>query len=780
MRYTCRSLAQRPLLAIAAVLTIALGVGVNTAIFSVIEGVLLKPLPYREPDRLAYLWQTHPSLGNLPATYPDFVDWRAAKSFQGLGAYTFQAMNKTPLDGEPVQATMASPELFPMIGIQLVSGRAFSANDGTVGLISESLWRRKFSAAPGVVGRTIRLGTQDITVIGVVRSREAFPLWADIWLPLSLLEPELRQSRRFHPMEVVGRLKDGVTVEQAQAEMTALSANLAHQYPATGKNLGAFVFPVLNQMTSLVRPALLIVWMAVGLILLASSANVAHLLLERTLSRRHELAIRASLGASKLDLLRLLGAECLVLVACGGLLGVAAGSAVLPALKSFGAGYLPRLDDVGFDSKVAIYALAGMLLCAILVALPSFRSVLRGDLAPKLKARIGRPGSVMLASEVALAFIVLAGAILLMRSFNALRNVDAGFETHRTIAVQLTNSAPGDGWAAAQHLFENQLAPALRSLPGVVSVAAANMAPLSLDRTETSRFASRFGIQGKTYSPGGYPVTQIRWVTADYFATLGIPLLRGRLLTALDQGQPTRLINETLARRFFTGENPIGKQLLFGVDTPNVASTEIAGVVGDVRDLSLDIDPLPTVYLIDTSPSLALLIRVSGEPRSSIESVTRVVRLTAPDAAVTSAMPLEKLVDRSMARYRFALWLMGWFASLAISLVAIGVYSVIAYRTGRRTREFGIRAALGATPARLLRLVLSEGIASILGGIAAGAALFVVETRLFQSMLFQVPPTDVLALSITGAAIGAIALIAMTISAHRVCRNDPQSALRAD
>ena len=565
------------------------------------------------------------------------------------------------------------------------------------------------------------------------------------------------------------------------AEMSVMSASLARRYPATDKNLGAFVIPILNQVTGPVRPALLTVWMAVALILLVACANVAQLLLERTLSRRRELAIRVSLGASTLQLFRLLGTECLVLVACGGLLGAAAGVIALPALKSFGTGFLPRLGEVGPNIAVSLYALVGMVVCAVFVALPSLRSVLRADLGQTARGRIGRPGSLMLAVEVALAFIVFAGAMLLTRSFSALRNVDAGFQGGHVVVVQLTISTPGDGWTAATRLYNDQLAPALRALPGVYSVATANMAPLSLDRTETSRFASRFGILGRTYPPGGYPVTQIRWVSPDYFKTLGIPLLRGRMLTASDRGESHWLINDALARRFFPGGDPIGKQLLTGVDTPNVTAARIDGVVGDVRDLALDADPQPTVYLIDTSPSFALLVRVAGNPQRFIEAITSAIRMRAPEAALTLALPLEKLFERSVARYRFALWLMGCFAVLAMMLASIGVYSVIAYGTGRRTREFGIRTALGASPTRLLWLVLAEGLTIAGAGIAGGLGIFVlVVAELFRSLLFQVPPTDSLALMITAVVVGVIALLAIAIPAARVSRGDPQKALQAD
>ncbi len=793
----CRALSKRPLLAIAAILTVALAVGVNSAMFSLVQGVLLKPLPFREPDRLVYIWQTHPNLGNLPVTYPDFVDWRTAKSFRGLAAYTFEAMNKVPLEGqgvpEQLQATMVTPELFPMMGITLLAGRTFSAEEETrkqqVALISESLWRRKFGASPLLVGRAIRIGPSEFTVIGIVSRRMAFPVWADLWLPLSLLEPMLQHTRRFHPLEVVGRLQDGVTLAQAQAEMTMISANLARQYPATDKSIGAYVVPVLNQATSSIRPALLIVWIAVGLILLVACANVAHLLLARAMSRRRELAIRAALGASSFDLLRLLGTECLLLVTSGGLLGAAIAALLVPALKAAAASYVPRLDEVAFDVRVALYTFAAIVVCAALSALPSFWKVACADLGQAAKqsdmqlfsGRVGRLGPVMMASEVALAFVVIAGAALVTRSFESLGHVDPGFSAGNVLAIDVSLPPARDGWAAAARLFDSQLAPALRGLHGVSSVAAANMAPLSLDRTEISRYASRFGIKGKVFSPGSYPVAQVRWISAEYFATLAIPLLHGRALTSRDHNQPHWLVNDTLARRFFPGEDPIGKELLMGVDTPDVNSAAIVGVVGDTRDLSLDIDPQPTIYMIDTSPVIALLIRSIGDPNLLVPAITRIIRREAPEAPITNAQTLDNLVGRSTARYRFALSLMVAFAALAGVLAAIGIYGVIGYGVSRRLREFSIRTAVGATPLHLLRLVISEGLIVAITGIAAGSILFsLTAVKLFRPVLFHVPPIDGGSLAASAVAVVAITLIAIAIPAHRASRADPHIALRAD
>src|ERR1017187_1498795 len=379
LRYAIRSLSRSPVLAFTALTTIALGVGANAIVFSLVHAVLLRPLPFHEPDRLVQLWQTHPSLGNLTATWPDYLDWKRAKSFEDVEAYTFQVVNKVPLLGEgapeQIQATMVSNGLLAMLDVPMLRGRCFTQREERekqrVALVSEALWRRKFAADPNMVGRSIRVGPEALTVVGIVKQQRAFPVWADLWLPISMLEPGLTGSRRFHPLEVVARLKPGVTIAQAQAGMTALAAANAAAYPVTNRNMGAFVVPLLDQVTGPVRPILLIVWMAVGLILLMACANVAHLLLTRTVSRSRELAIRISLGASWRDVARLLAAESLLLVTTGAAIGGLAALILLPRLRDIAQARIPRIEEIGFDAPVFFYTLLAAILTAAAVPIPS-------------------------------------------------------------------------------------------------------------------------------------------------------------------------------------------------------------------------------------------------------------------------------------------------------------------------------------------------------------------------------------------------------------------------
>jgi putative ABC transport system permease protein len=796
LRYGLRALRKNPGFAIGAILTLALGIGANTAIFSVINAVLLRPLPFREPDRLVHIWQTHPALGPTQTTYLDYVDWRkAAKSFQGMSAYTFQATNQVPLlgEGEPeqIQATMVAHDLLSIVGVKMLQGRSFAADDEEraqrVVLISERLWRRKFGADPGVIGRAIQLGPSANTVIGVVPDREAFPSWADVWMPLSYLEPMLRETRRFRPLEVVARLKDGVSVEDAHSEISTIASNIGRTYPETNQKLGASVVPLLDKITGKARPTLLVVWMAVGLVLLVACANMAHLLLARTISRRRELAIRLSLGAAPGHILRLLLIESASIVAIGGLLGAVLASFLMPTLQSLAAHAIPRVGEAGFDTAVLSFTLAAIVITTLVIALPSYWEMRRANLslvtrqgdAHLFSQRSGRLGPMLMASEVALAFVAFAAALLLVRSFSMLTAVPAGFKGEKVLAVDLSLSHYGSGsWERARQTFETKLAPEIAKLPGVQAVATANMAPMSLDQAEISRYTTRFAVPGAQFEPGAFPVVQVRWVSEDYFKALDIPLLSGRSLRPTDLDKPRNLINETLARRFFAGQNPIGKQLLLNADTPQPQPVEIVGVVGDVRDLGLDIEAQPAIYSINTSPRFSLLVRSSTDPISLAAGVREIVHRADPEATIARVSTVAQIVNLSLSRHRFALWLMVGFACLAAALSVIGIYGVTAFAVGRRAREFAIRAALGARPAGLALLVLREGIVVSLAGMGAGLVLIWATSRLIRSVLFTVSPGDPAAMAGAGLLIIALCALSLSIPARRASSADPAATLK--
>jgi putative ABC transport system permease protein len=794
-RCALRTLGRNRGFALAAVLTIALGVGANSAVFSVIRGVLLRPLPFREPARIVMLWQTHPSIPQLQVTAQDFDEWRATNhSFDQMAAYTLQAMNKISLIGygepEQIQGTMMSANLLQMLGVTPLAGRSILPSEEKgrehVALISEALWRRKFGAARSIVGKPIRIDTETFTVIGIVPQRNAFPAWADIWLPFSLLEPGLQTNRQFHPLEVVARLRLGVSLESAQAEMQALAQRQSESYPATNKTVGAAVIPLADEISGSVRPALLIVWAAVGLILLIACVNVAHLLLAHGASRAREAAIRAALGAQRSQLIRLFLVESITIAILGGALGLALALYLTPALASLASAEIPRFAQVSVDGGVFAFALAVSAFCGVLFGLPLAIRSARTDLGEVLKQNSGvsfalgrgRIGGVLVMAEVALSLAVLIGAGLLVRSFSALLDIAPGFRADHVLTMQVHLPSGKYDWQKAEDFFRGTLFPGIRTLPGVMDVAAANTVPMALDRTEHSRFATRFGIVGRTFEPGHFPVALNRWVTEDYLRTMSIPLKSGRYLTANDSNKPVVVINQAIAERFFAGQDPVGKQILLSVMTPNPSAVEIVGVVGNTRDWALDIEPEATLYGVAVSPSMTLVVRTAGDPSNLASAVRQTALSTNPELVVGDVRSMEQVVAGSLAQRRFALSLVGGFALLAIVLAAIGISGVVSYSIATRTRELGLRMALGAQYREVVGLLLKESLELVVPGLVLGCALAFALTSVMATLLYSVASAD--PLTYLGAAffLMTVAMAAVYIPARRAMRIDPMQALR--
>jgi putative ABC transport system permease protein len=793
IRQAIRALRRRPAFALAAILTVTLGVGANTAVYQVIYAVLLRPLPFRDPQRLVQVWESTPVLPQLQAAVPDFEDWRnQTRSFSEMAAHTLQAMNRITLAGqgqpEVVQATNATSDLFSTVGIQPLLGRGFSAADERgkrpVALIAESLWRRKFGGDPAIVGRAIRIEAESFTVIGVVPTRQAFPEWADVWIPFSWIEPELFGARKYHPLEVIARLKPGVSEKQAQTEMRALAARLAAEHRDTNGTVGAYVIPLARQIVGDVRPALLLVWAAVGLVLLMACANLAHMLLARMLDRRQEMAIRLALGAGRGRLMRMVFTESLLLALVGGASGAALAAAATGILLRKAQGRIPRLEPLGFAGHVPMFVLVASILCGVLFALPACVQTFRAQAAPAAGRSISRPRSslcsILIAAEVAMAFVVLVGAALLVRSFVGLLNENHGFQDKGVLAMEVPIPSSRYDGNKTERLLNAQLLPVVRALPGVAGVAAANCAPMSLSPTEHSRFATRFGIEGRTFEPGRNPVAQFRWVTPDYFRVLGIPLKSGRWLTEADRDQPRYLVNETLAGRFFPHEDPLAHRLIMGVMDPHQDLIKIAGVVGDVRDIGLDEAVAPTLYMISSSPRMTLLVKTAGDPMRLAAPMREAIHRADPEIAVLKTATVDQLVADSLAQRRFALTLLVAFGGLAAALTAAGIYGLLAYSVSGRVREFGIRAAVGATPAHLLRMILKEGAGVTIPGLAIGVAASLAGTRLTKSLLYRLSPMDPISLAVAGLLLAVITVLSVWLPARRAARVDAGAALRGE
>jgi predicted permease len=788
MRLAMRSLWRRPVFALSAIFTLALGVGANTAMFGIIHSVLLEPLPFRDPGRLMQIWETHPALPQLQVTAPDFRDFRdRSSSFQQMAAYTLSAMNTATLlgQGEPavVHATMAGSNLFAAMGIEPMAGRAFTDTEERshqkVALLSESLWRRKFGANPAVIGRSVRLEKDAFTVVGIVPQRQAFPEWADLWIPLSLLEPELADRRKYHPLEVIARLRPGVAPEQAEHEIRAIARQLAQAYPDTNATVGAYAIPLAQEATAGVRPALLLAWAAVGLVLLMACANVAHLFLARSMERHGEMAIRAALGAGPWQLIRSSLSEALPIAAIGGAAGIAAAALSVRLAGN----WIPRFVWPGFTAPVGLFAIAITAMAVVLFGLPAAWQAARSRarfLAGGRSVVRGRSplGAALIAGEVALALLVLDGVALLTRNFAALLRTDPGFRAERVWTVP--NLPLRADWDQAAAFFRTQLRPALLRVPGVVDVAAANTAPLSLAPTEHSRFATRFGIQGRVFDSGSYPVAQNRWITPEYFRVLGIPLRQGRWLTENDRNRNYVMVNGTLARRFFPQGDAVGKQILLGVMDPKPVSSEIVGVVGDVHEMGLDQEVEPTLYGVNTGPVATLLVKTASASPEAARVLRDAIHAVDSDIPVTRIQPLAQNVADSLARRKLALVLLAIFGGMAAFLTAAGVYGLMAHSVSARLREFGVRAALGAAPLQLVGLILREALLLTVPGVAAGAILVLSCTRLMQSFVYRISPADPISMACDAAFVLLLACLAAWHPASRAAATDPAVALRSE
>lgn len=768
MRFALRSLRRRPLFTAAAVLTVALGIGANTALFGVVYSVLLRPLPFRDPVRLVEIWQTHPALPQLQLTVPDYEDFRAhARSFESMAAYTLSAMNAGTLLGqgapEYIHATMASPDLFSTMGIRPLAGRAFTAAEDHVALLSESLWRRKFGADPSAIGRQVRIDSESFRIVGVVPDRQAFPAWADLWMPLSLIEPDLATRRKYHPLEVIARLKPGVTAEQAQSEIQALARRASADHPDRNATIGAFVIPLAEETTRAVRPTLLLSWAAVGLVLLMACANLAHLFLARLSERRHELAVRRALGAGPWQLVRQILAECWIVAGLGGTLGALS---AVPAAR-----LVPQLT---LAAPVWFFAAGITAAAAVLFAIPAAWRTIRVPIASTRVTR-SRLSSSLIAAEVAMALLVLTGAALLTRSFAAVVDENPGFRADHVWVVP--NVPLRRSFDTAPAFLANQLLPALRAIPGVEAAAAANTAPLGLAASDHSRYATRFGVEGHTYTSGRYPVTQLRWVTPGYFDALGIPLRSGRWLAPSHVAPGHILVNETLARRYFPGQDAVGRHLVLGVMDKEQSKPEIVGVVGDVRDFGLDREPEPTFYSLGASPAMTLIVRAAALDAAALR---KAVESIDSEIAVGTVKPLQTSVDESLARRRLALTLLSLFAAIAAFLTAAGIYALLAQSVAARLREFGVRAAVGASPRALVRMILRESLALILPGVVIGVILALAFARLMKSFVYRVQPADPVSILMAAAFLTAVAALAAWLPARRAAAVDPASALRCD
>ena len=802
VRFGFRTLRKTPGFTAIAIITLALGIGANTAIFSVVENVLLRPLPYTHPESLVEIWNTYPGFQPVGLSAGDYVDFhREAKSFSAMGSYDQppQGFNLTGI-GEPerIQANTASYDLFPMLGVRAVVGRTFLPEEDQVKgpavvLLSHAFWQRRFGADPAVVGRDVLLDGQKYRIVGVLPQTFEIGRDIDLWRPLS--HDGYMDDHVHHGTVAVARLKPGVTLDQARAEMQMLLRQEGVAFPDSHQSWGTMVRPLEDPSAVKMRATLLVLFSAVGLVLLIACANIANLLLARNAAREREMALRTALGAAPGRLVRQLLTESVLLSFCGGCAGLLLAAGAIRALSAVAPPELSIVRETGIDIRVlgftVVVCFAAGLLCGLL---PAVRSRLR-DLYGVLKQ--GGKGSAapdshrvhntLVVAEIALALIPLIGAGLLLQSFRHLLDVAPGFQTDHILSLQLTQATlPPDvadnltdrqqlELGKKQALQFDQIVQQVSALPGVKSAAGISTLPLGSEM----RQASRFLIEGQPILDAGIrPVAQTRVVTPEYFPTVGVPLLKGRLLTRDDWTlQDKIVINETIAKRFFGSEDPIGHRLDFCSLDPKPCWFSIVGVVGNVHQFGLEAGPTYDAYFAGGWPA-HLLVRTASDPATIAAAVTGIVHEVDPSVPVNEVTTLDGLLSRSLSPRRFAMVLIGVLAGLALVLSAVGIYGVMSYTVGQRTQEIGVRMALGAQPKNMLALVLGRGASLALVGIFAGTLGALALTRFLSSLLFGVAPKDPLTFTGVALLLFCVALAACYVPARRAMRVDPMVALR--
>jgi putative ABC transport system permease protein len=795
LRYGARMLLKKPGFTLIAIATLALGIGANTAIFSVVNAVLLRPLPFLESERLVLIRETKlPQFPEFAVAPANFLDWQKQNTvFERLVASRPASLNLTGTgDPERLRGLTVTEGFVAMLGIPPQLGRDFlpaehQPGQNKVVMLSHGLWQRRFGGDPKLVNQTITLDDQRYTVIGVMPATFQFlDQETELWTPLAFT-PQQAQNRGGHNLSrVVAQLKPGVSFEQARAEMVTLAGRLAAQYPEVSTGWNVMLMPLLDFTVRRIKPALLVLLAAVAFVLLIACANVANLLLARAAGRQKELAIRTAMGAGRSRLLRQLLTESLLLALLGGMLGLLLAKWGTDLLLTLAPPNLPRLSGVALDGRVLAFTAAVTLLTSILFGLvPAWQAS-----NPKLNDTLKEGGrgsteggrqfvrSALVVLEVAAALVLLVGAGLMIKSFWRLQQVDPGFNPDN--ALMATLSLPNRKYPedAQQAAFFQQLLEKVRVLPGVQAVGATSLMPLSDDD-----FVLGFEIEGRPpLPPGAGQSTNFFSVSADYFKALGIPLLRGRLFTERDtQAAPhVALINETMAQKMFPNEDPLGQRITFnGGDNPDWY--EIVGIVGDVKHYGLAQNTtLQTYepYTQQTFATMTLVARTTGDPAALSPALRQAVFSLDQTQPVSSLKTVAQLVATSIEQQQFSMLLLGVLAAVALLLAAVGIYGVLSYAVTQRTHEIGIRMALGAERRDVLRMIVGHGMRLTLLGVAAGLLAAFALTRLMATLLFGVSATDPLTFALIAVLLSAIAWLACWIPARRATQVDPLVALR--
>ena len=800
IRYSIRVLLRNRAFTVTALLTLALGIGFNTAIFSVVDSVLLRPLPLKDPDRVVSVWEHSLRAGvdrneMAPANFFDLRN--QSQVFEGVGAFGELSLNLTGV-GEPerLDGRLVTAKVFALLGVEPALGRTFAPEEDQVGqhrvvVLSDALWRRRFNSDRSIVGRSITLNAESYTVVGVMPPDFFFPeREGELWTPWAM-EPEEAGGRGDHYVRVVARLKSGVTMEGANAEVEAIAARLSNEYPRTNEGLGFLVSSFHQDYVGNLRTPILILFAAVALVLLIACANVANLLLAQATSRRREIAIRAALGASRLAIIRQLLVQSLLLAGAGGVLGVFGAIWGVQWLSKLVPESLSKLQSVSVDARVFLFTLGVTVLTALVFgAVPAFHasrskpgetlSDVGRDVAGGMSGRYVR--RVLVVAEVALAVVLLVGAGLLIRSFQRLRQVDPGFKGDNLLTMRMVLPFSKYSKPEQRRAFYDELLRRVDELPGVESAGMITFLPLSFSGMNFS-----FSVEGRS-APGDMelPLAVYRVVSPDYFRAMTIPLQRGRVFDSRDTADapPVIVVNRRLAEQFWPGADPTGKRLKIGpVDSPNPWAT-VAGVVGDVRQGGLYGEQDLAIYVPYAQERRGfvaprdLIVRTTGNPASLAGAVREAVWAVDKDQPISNVRTMDHVLAASVSRERFQTLLLALFATLALVLACVGLYGVISYAVVQRTHEIGVRMALGAQAGDVLRLVINQGMLLTLIGLVIGIAGAFAVTRVMTEMLYGVTARDPLTFAGVPIVLGVIALLACYIPARRATKVDPLVALR--